>query len=330
MTGLLDISSYYGSPGTQWAEPEPVVWNLPIKHWSPSSFSMLQRCPRQWQERYVHGRKQRPAEAPLIGTAIHTAVEMNFGQKIESHEDLLLPTLLEFYGDSFPLIVELEQEKAGDEVQWDTSLEQARERGKQMLAGYQNQVAERIQPTAVETVISVDLGLAVPVEGRFDVERDESVIDLKSGKQAIRKPKEDWRIQATVYGAAQMKPVEFHSVSASERTARPTIVTPLESPALLLSPSPAEREQLLETLRALSALACFYMAEFGPDEPWPTLGRFHTWACDYCGFRGDCPAWKEHVIWAVLIGVFIGAIFVAVWEWAGELYDEAQRDKWQQ
>ena len=34
------------------------------------------------------------------------------------------------------------------------------------------------------------------------------------------------------------------------------------------------------------------MEQYGPDEPWPTTGRFHTWACDYCGFRGDCPAWK--------------------------------------
>jgi len=294
VSSLLDISSYgpAGRGGAVISSPEPVVWNLPIEHWSPSSFSMLQRCPRQWQERYIHGRKARPAEAPLVGTAVHKAVELNFGQKIDSHEDLLLPTLLDYYGDAFPAVVELEQERAGAEVEWDTSLGKAQARGKEMLAAYQNQVAGRIQPTAVETMISVDLGLPVPVEGRFDIERIETVIDLKSGKQPTRKPKEDWRIQAAVYGSARSKPVEFHSVSASA-TGRPTVVTPLESEALLLQPDAAERKQLIETLRALSALACFYMAEYGPDETWPTLGRFHTWACDYCGFRNDCPAWRE-------------------------------------
>jgi hypothetical protein len=273
------------------AATEPVVWNLPLKHWSPSSFSMLQRCPRQWQERYLHGRKERPAEAPLIGSAVHKAIEMNFGQKIDSHEDVPLPQVLDFYDDAFPLVVAEEQEKAGEEMSWDTSQDQARARGRLMLGGYQNQVSARIQPISVESMISVDLGLPVPVEGRSDVEREESIIDVKSGKRATYKPKESWRIQAVVYGEAKRKPVEFHSISASPSTSKVSIVTPLESEHLFLRPNMFERVELLRSLKSLSDLACFYMSLYGPDEPWPTLGRFHTWACDYCGFRSDCPAW---------------------------------------
>jgi len=291
----LDIASYLGEtpPLTvtreDWA---PIPFNLPIQHWSPSSLSMLQRCPRQWQERYIHGRKERPAEAPLIGTTMHRAVELNFGRKIESHEDIPLPQLLEYYDDTFPLVVEEEQEKAGDEVKWDTTPDKARDRGRAMLAGYQHQVAPRIQPLAVETFVSIDLGLGVPIEGRFDVEREDSVIDLKSGKKATYKPQESWRIQALVYGAARDKAVEFHSVSASSATNKVTVVTPLESEDMLVQPTPREREVSLRTLKALAALATFYMAEYGPDETWPTLGTFHNWACGYCGFRKDCPAWE--------------------------------------
>jgi CRISPR/Cas system-associated exonuclease Cas4 (RecB family) len=287
----LDIESY-GSPGhvINW---EPIPFNLPIQHWSPSSLSKLQRCPRQWQEYYIHGRRERPGESILVGSAVHSAVEMNFGQKIESHEDVAITELLDYYGSTFPVIVEREQERAGEEAKWDTTPARAQERGKAILAGYQSQVAGRIQPLAVETAISIDLGLGVPIEGRFDVEREDSVIDLKSGKKATYKPKEDWRIQAVVYGAAKNKPVEFHSATASAVTNKVTIVTPLEAEAMLLQPSVREREELLRTLKALAALATSYMAEYGPDEPWPTMGVYHAWACDYCGYRNDCPAWQR-------------------------------------
>jgi hypothetical protein len=289
----IDMSTYLGHLGQVYdLEPGATSWNLPIRHWSPSSFSMLQRCPRQWQERYVHGRKQRPAEAPVTGTAVHQAVEMNFAQKIESHEDVPLPQLLDYFNSAFPIIVDREQERAGAEMQWDTSPDAARKRGALMLGGYQTQVAGRIQPLAVETVLSIDIGLAVPVEGRFDIERVQSVIDVKSGKSVTRKPKEDWRIQAAVYGHARGKPVEFHSISASPKAREVTILTPLEEERLLVQPSLAERDEQLRVLRALSDMACFFMAQYGPDEPWPTFGRFHNWACSYCGFISDCPAWK--------------------------------------
>jgi len=268
-------------------------WNLPIKHWSPSSLAMLQRCPYQWQQRYLHHRKERPGEAPVTGLAVHGALETNFHQKIGSHEDLPLEGLLEQYMEEiFPRTVLAEQEKNGEEVLWDTSPDDARARGRVMLAGYQNAVAPRIQPQGVELVVKADFGLPVPIEGRVDVDREASVIDIKTGKSAQRKPKEAWRIQAAVYGKARNKPVEFHSVSATVKTNKVTVLTPLEEEGLLVSPSRFEQGELERSIRTLSAWACFLMSIYGPDEPWPTTGRFDTWACDYCGYRPGCPAWR--------------------------------------
>ena len=270
----------------------PLKFNLPIQHWSPTSMAMFQRCPRQWQERYIKGRKERPAEALLTGQAVHRALERNFEQKVGSREDLNPAELLDWYSDNFAQIVFDEQEKAGADAVWNTDPESARLRGRRMLSDYHAIVAPRIQPLAVETVISVDLGLAVPIEGRFDVEREESTIDIKTGRQASRKPKEAWRIQAAVYDEAVGKPVEFHSISATEKTQKVTIVTPLEAPDMFVRTSEPEKRELRRTLRALSDQAVYYMTLFGPDEPWPTTGRFHTWACDFCGYRSDCPAWR--------------------------------------
>jgi len=286
----LDISDYLGKVERQ--EEAPPDWNLPIDHWSPSSFAMLQRCPRQWQERYIHGRKERPAESIVVGSAVHVAVEMNFKQKIESHADVPTADLLDYYESAWPVVISQQQENAGDDVLWDTDANEAGKRGRLMLAAYQNIVAPRIQPLAVETFVTVDVGLPIPIEGRFDVERDASVIDLKSGKRAQRKPKEAWRIQGVVYGEARNKAVEFHSISASQSSSKVTVVTPLESELLLIQPSWAERQSRLRILRALSDEACFYMERYGPDEPWPPKGVYHDWACDYCGYRSDCPAWR--------------------------------------
>jgi hypothetical protein len=297
----LDISAYLGEADAQpqagkWTLP----WNLPIEHWSASSLAMLHRCPYQWQQRYIRGIKERPGEAPVLGSAVHKAIEKNFGQKIESHEDLPIVPLLDYYAEeAFPEIVKSEQEKTGLEIVWDSdenpdkAREKARQRGKVMLAEYHGGVAPRVQPSRVESIISVDFGVPVPVEGRFDVERPAGTIDVKTGKSKTSKPKEAWRIQAAVYGKATEKPVEFHHISATVKTGAVNVVTPLESEAMLVHPTRRERAEIERSIRILSALAVFYMQMYGPDNDWPTLGRLHTWACDYCGFRAGCPAWQE-------------------------------------
>ena len=270
-----------------------VPWNLPFVHWSPTRFAMARRCPEQLRQRYILGNKERPAESTTLGLAVHGTLERNFEQKIETHADIELKDLLEWYLDEgFARIVFEEQEKAREEVLWDTGPETTRQRGKYMIAQYHDTVAPRIQPLRTEGVFRVDFGLAVPVEGRFDLERLESTIDFKTGKQAARKPKEDWRIQAAVYTEATNKPVEFHSLTASPKSNAVTIVTPLESEAMLVAPTTTEREEMRRTLAMISNEICMYMALLGPDQTWPTHGRSHTWACDYCGYRPGCPAWR--------------------------------------
>lgn len=287
----MNLASYFAR-----AETHGLEWNLGeyLNHWSPSSLAMLRRCPYQWQQRYILGRKERPGQARVVGSAVHAGLELNFEQKIKSHEDIPTVELLTWFSDEgWGSTIKAEQEAAGEEVLWDDQPDEAMYRGKLMLGAYRNTVAPRIQPTATESEIEVDFGLPVPVIGRFDLERAESVIDFKTGKRTQKKPKEDWRIQAAVYGEARKRPVEFHSITVTAAKGTVTIVTPLEEEALLVNPSELERRRMVADLRAVSTEACLYMSIFGPDEPWPTHGRFHTWACDYCGFRAGCPAWSS-------------------------------------
>jgi hypothetical protein len=293
----LDVSQYVAQTAVAAAreQAEPVGFNLPIEHWSPSSLAMLRRCPRQWQERYIFGRKERPGEAPVTGTAVHKGLERNFEQKIGSGVDLAMVDLLGWYDDEgWEKTIQAEQEKAGAEILWKSAPEQARARGRAMLTSYHRFVSPRIErPVGVEGWVEVDFGLAVPVQGRYDLLEEKTTTDWKTGARKQTKPKEAWRIQAAVYGEATGRPVEFHSITASSERGHVAIVTPLESPALLVQPTVREREQMRISLRALAAEACMYMEIFGTDTAWPTHGRFHDWACDWCGFRSTCPAWEE-------------------------------------
>jgi CRISPR/Cas system-associated exonuclease Cas4 (RecB family) len=275
---------------------EPVTdWPEMIDHISPSQISTFFECKREFQERYVHKRKKRPAEAPVVGSAIHRALEQNFRQKIETHVDLPVVDLIQWYDDlGWDLIVDDEQERSGSEIEWDTSPDEAKTRGRKILGGYRNEVCERLQPIDVEGSFSIPIeGVPVPMIGRFDLLTDPVAIDWKSGKQRQTKPKSAWHLQAMTYGFATGKPVEFHTMSCTLRDGKVSIVTPLESPELFVNPSQREIDEWQFLVRDYVREVAFYMRTYGPDTPWPTNGRFHIFACDYCSFRDDCPAWEH-------------------------------------
>lgn len=46
-----------------------------LKHLSPSSISILESCPRQWQCNYIEGRRSPQSEFAAIGTAVHAMME---------------------------------------------------------------------------------------------------------------------------------------------------------------------------------------------------------------------------------------------------------------
>jgi len=265
-----------------------------LDHLSPSSLKLLVECPREWQQRYLQARAERPAEVLVIGSAFHAAMQFNMEQKIRTGLDLPVATVIEWFDDlGFQQVVDADEEKSGLPTIWDTSLDEAKTRGRLMVGAYQNQVAPRLQPTAVEQKFSVPMGLPVPIEGRVDLLTADRGVDWKTAKKKTSQPKVDWLIQSAVYEFATGLPFEFHTISCSLETHSTNVVTPLESEALFINLSQAEIDALQRTIVGVVNEAIDMMLRYGPDEPWPTRGRFHMFACDYCSFRGDCPAWAD-------------------------------------
>lgn len=266
-----------------------------IKHFSPSSIRMLKVCPEQYRQRYILGKKERPGEALTLGSGVHAAMAFNLEQKVESHEDLPVATVVEYFHDeAWPKAIESDGGK--EEIRWDdpTDLDTPRRDGERMTQAYQHSVAPRIQPTQrPEQKITLHVeGVPVPVIGYLDVEEEGNVVDLKTGKQVQRKPDSNWRMQGTIYSLATGKPTHFHSLS---RAKTPSIATPLTDPEMAIP----FREDLVEVtrrvLRDYAGQVEYFMHRYGPDDPWPTSGLFMDYkggaACKYCGYRKDCVAW---------------------------------------
>jgi hypothetical protein len=294
--------------------PEPADygagWPEQIRHLSATSIGMFRRCPEQFRHRYILGEKERPGEALVVGSAFHEGLEFNYRQKIESFEDRPTAEVVEYLQDeAVPKVIE--EAGGAEEIAWDASdyhkgVDVLRKDAERMLVRYHTDVVPRIQPLALEEEFYLhDPSLIVPllayidVRTGYEVELDttstwmvDRIIDTKTGKQAATKLKPSWQLQATLYSAMTGLRVEYHSIS---RAATPRIVTALESADLVFEPHPTKAENVVRTAATVAEMIAWLYQTKGPDEPWPTLGRFADFTmnflpCTNCGWRSVCPA----------------------------------------
>src|SRR5215831_4280971 len=116
-------SAHYGS------------WQLPVEHFSPTSLNMLQACPRQFQQRYIQGRKEQPAQARALGNAVHDTLAYNFRCKLHTEHDLDAKVMIEYYDDSsWPRIIE--RYGGVSEIRWDANPKDVRDLGRAMTVAY--------------------------------------------------------------------------------------------------------------------------------------------------------------------------------------------------
>lgn len=265
----------------------PVPWVLPSTYLSASSLKMAMRCPRQWQERYINNRKEKPGAAATLGTAEWGAHVLNYTQKMTSGVDLV--DIDDAYATSWDEAVE----KNGGigEIQWnaDSKWTDVQALGRDMARVYHAQVSPRTEPVAVEQKIEFKIpDLPVPLLGYIDLVKMASTVEHKTGK-SLSKPKMEWLFQQRIYSAHTRLPGEIHLVT---KTKQPKVVTPLESPEMFV---PVNDIQIKATEKLVAKAAWtlnHYYATYGPDEPWPQHGVIHDWACNWCAYRGNCPAWR--------------------------------------
>jgi hypothetical protein len=283
--------------------PKPVAPPAPpttlvgkhLRHLSASSLGMVMRCPRQFQRRYLFHEKQRPGESIVIGSFMHETLEWNYRTKVDTHTDQPLSDAIQYLGDvAVPKVIE---ENGGeDEIVWDSDLDTARFDATRITTGYYTKVVPRVQPVGVEERFEIRVpGVEVPIIGYVDVRDSARILDVKSGKQAVRKPKPSWQLQGRLYAQARNMPVEFHSVS---RAKTPTIITALESEDMVMPvPTETQARNMEHTIKAATLQIEHYLETYGTTEQdWPALGAVPDFSrtilpCQFCGYREGCPAW---------------------------------------
>lgn len=273
--------------------------HLPQPHLSVSQLQMWNRCPEQYRQRYVLGRKERPGAALIVGSAFHKTVEQDFGQKMATGGDLLPDKeVVEAYHGNF----DREVERAGGvtEVAWDVKEkpDTARLHGQAVTELFHTVHAPRMHPDALEWEFRHQFeSVPVPIVGMLDFvgQRDQEngpsatfASDYKTASRAQRSLKPEWVIQGEMYHVASGLPIEW---IVAVKGSKPSIITHADAPGLYQLFRADTAQHVERTFRHTALGIAWAMQTYGPDEPWPTQGFTHPWGCSFCGFKNNCAAW---------------------------------------
>jgi hypothetical protein len=287
-SALADMRS--GDPVPRWPAEKEEGWILPLDHFSASSLQMFEICPRQWQQRYILGKIEPPAQAKLLGQVTHGGIEFGLDTKLTTQDEPELDLIITYYHDAvWPSAIEM----AGgyNEIVWDpgTKPDDVRDKGAQMITTYHPTIA-RLEPEAVEHFFQIDTGAQVPVTGWIDlVQKDgRPSVDFKTSNRKLTEVKPGWRVQGRVYQLAIPRPVDFHVITKAKW---PQVFTGLDSEGLVEDYSELKTQDMKRRIRQALDDANRYYATYGPDEDWPARGIVHDWRCAWCGYQAGCPAW---------------------------------------
>lgn len=153
-------------------------------HLSPSSLKMFLRCPASYMFRYMYRIKTQPKSYLTKGRALHKGIEVNFVQKINSHEDLPLKDVQDATADEF--------EKQATETAWEEGEDMGKIKDEtiNLATLYHAEIAPTIQPLMVEQKIVVDIPETdYQMVGILDLVDDQ--LNIRDAKHYGRTPNEN-------------------------------------------------------------------------------------------------------------------------------------------
>lgn len=267
-------------------------WRLPTEHVSASALAKGAQCPEAFRQRYICKKYDRVTSDRFVGIVDHEVFGEAMKYKIATGSDLPEETLRGLFRATWDA-QKKKQERWGP-IEWRESPEKCWETSAKMIDAYHAEV-DIPDPVAVEERFEFRLKqIPVPIIGYIDTRRTSSILERKTAKQKVSKPKPAWRFQGRIYQLATGLPIDWHVVT---KQVTPKVYTPeTEGCEQLHLPlmNPDASVKLIEDTAIV--LNDFY-ARFGPDSPWPMTGIFHDWLCDYCPvgprYEGSCLAWKK-------------------------------------
>jgi putative RecB family exonuclease len=170
-------------------------------HLSFSQINMFLRCPKQYEYRYILGKKIPPSGAMAQSSAWHSAVQVNYEQKIGTSEDLPEEEALSIFSDEFDRRFNEEEVRLEPEE----NVGKLKDQGVDITRTYHSVIAPTVDPRWVEKEFRVSLGDEFPYDllGYWDcVETDGVIVDSKAYKKTPTQFDLDKDLQFTTYSAA--------------------------------------------------------------------------------------------------------------------------------
>lgn len=242
---------------------------------SVSRIKMFLRCPLQYKFRYIDGLIIPPTGSLTLGKSIHSALEANYSQKIESKQDLPAEKVLDLFSDRWEKeaaeTIFGEEEKAG--VVKDT--------GVKMVTLYHDQISPTIQPRLVEHEFNLNfLNVSYTLKGVIDLVTDAGeIVDHKTSKRSM--VPEDVRsdLQLSCYALA------YRSLFGEpEHGLRFDVMVKTKEPKLQQIPTTRTKEDIQRFLKIMGFVSkAIQSGTLYPCENKQT--------CSWCGYRGLCSQW---------------------------------------
>ncbi len=248
---------------------------------------MFCRCPEQYRRRYVEKEIIPPGIAAIRGTGVHAGIKENFGQKIESHEDLKKSDIVDAALSGFK--AEL---KGGFSL---TPDEQSIGRKKVVGAAmdttaalselYADEMAPEYQPRLVEQRVKLELpDSSHDLLGIIDMADDKDiVVDTKTAAKSKSASDAVTSRQLTTYALLHRKhtgrvakELRLEVLVATKKPKRQTLRT---------TRGPADFEVLAATMNAV-----FESIDLGNFPP-----NTEGWWCSekWCGYATTCRYFQD-------------------------------------
>jgi len=252
---------------------------------------------------FLEGIKIRPKSALVVGKDFHKTVEVNYDQKKETHEDLPVADLKEFFAATFDEdIQEVEWSKKEKAEKIEVVRGRLKDTGVGCVEIYQEVVAPAIQPIELEQPFRIqfdndfpyDLGGTTDMTAEVDDQGDEEQI-------AIFRPEGEVIVDNKTAGASPVKNAAHKSFQLTvytighrartgkiERGCRLDSVVKNKTPKVVCQPTIRTNAQLQTGLKLIGRIAqniehAKQTGAFLPADPmW--------WGCsdDWCGYWNIC------------------------------------------
>lgn len=253
-------------------------FRLPLPRLSATSLSTFTACPEQFRQKYLLHTEETMSGDRFMGIVVHKALDEIFkGDPTAPIEELAEESVADAWNDAI--------EKDGEPEWYDLDASKEYKRARLMIKTYlpyaQQQTVVATEERFEETICGV------PVIGYIDRRLPDRILEVKTAKNKVSKPKNRWQFQGRLYGLVSALPIEWHVVT---RQVTPQVVTAAEAPELYVPRyNPDVTIRLVQ--QAIERMNDLY-ARHGANEPWPLDGIHGDWSCNYCSFKKKgCIAW---------------------------------------